>query len=68
MEIFKLGTKYWLDVYRSLSKENILSYGDLDFIRSIATHISKASLPTSAQCKRLMKIVNKAEEKGFIMP
>lgn len=30
--------------------------------------IRKASLPSAAQCKRLLKIVEKAEDKGYIMP
>ena len=51
-----------------LSKENILSYGDLAFISSIADYIRRASLPTAAQCKRLIKIVEKAEDKGYVIP
>ena len=68
VEIFKLGAEYWQKVYTDLSKENILSYGDLAFISSIADYIRKASLPSAAQCKRLIKIVEKAEDKGYIMP
>jgi len=68
VEIFKLGAEYWQKVYADLSKENILSYGDLAFISSIADYIRRTSLPTAAQCKRLIKIVEKAEDKGYIMP
>ena len=68
VEIFSLGADYWQKVYADLSKENILSYGDLAFISSIANYIRRASLPTAAQCKRLIKIVEKAEDKGYIMP
>lgn len=68
VEIFKLGAEYWQKVYADLSKENILSYGDLAFISSIADYIRRASLPTVAQCKRLIKIVEKAEDKGYVMP
>ena len=68
VEIFNLGVTYWNNVYITLSKENILSYGDLDFIQSIAKYIDSNILPSSAQCKRLMKIISKAESKGFIMP
>lgn len=68
VEIFKLGADYWMNVYNTLMKEELLSYGDCDFIRSIATYISRAQLPTSPQCKRLLKIVEKAENKGYIMP
>jgi len=54
--------------YADLSKESILSYGDLDFIKSIAGYIQRGSLPSAAQCKRLLKIVAKAEDKGYMMP
>lgn len=69
VEIFNLGVDYWMKVYNDLSKEDILSYGDLDFIKSIATRfIAKMVLPSSAQCKRLLKIVNNIEDKGYVMP
>ncbi len=68
LEIFKLGAPYWMNVYDVLNREELLSYGDCDFIRSIAAWIARGSLPTTAQCKRLIKIVEKAEDKGYIMP
>lgn len=68
VEIFNLGADYWQKIYNDLSKENIISYGDLSFISSIADYIRRASLPSAAQCKRLLKIVEKAEDKGYIMP
>ena len=68
VEIFKFGADYWMSVYNSLAKGAYLAYGDLDFIRSIATMIQKFNLPTVAQCKRLVKIIDKAEDKGYIMP
>ena len=68
VEIFKLGADYWMNVYNALAKGSYLAYGDLDFIRNIATMIQKFHLPTSAQCKRLVKVVEKAEDKGYIMP
>lgn len=69
VEVFNLGTDYWMKVYNDLSKANILSYGDLDFIKSIATRfIAKMVLPSSSQCKRLLKIINNAEDKGYVMP
>ena len=68
VDIFRLGASYWMNVYQSLTKEEILSYGDCDFIRSVATYISRGSLPSSAQCRRLIKIIEKAEDKGFILP
>lgn len=69
VDIFNLGADYWMKVYNDLSKEDIISYGDLDFIKSIATKfIAKMVLPSSAQCKRLLKIVNNIEDKGYVMP
>lgn len=68
VEIFKLGSPYWMSVYQALTKEELLSYGDCDFIRSIATYIGRGSLPSPSQCRRLLKIVEKAEDKGYIMP
>ncbi len=58
----------WIEVYSQLSNENILSWGELDFIQGIAKYIATGHLPSSAQCKRLMKIISKAEDYGYILP
>lgn len=68
VEIFRLGADYWMNVYNALAKGGYLAYGDLDFVRSIATIIQKYNLPSASQCKRLVKIIEKAEDKGYIMP
>lgn len=68
VEIFNLGANYWMKVYNDLMKDNVLSYGDCSFIKGIADYIAKQNLPSASQCKRLVKIVNKAEDKGYIMP
>lgn len=68
VEIFRLGADYWMNVYNALAKGGYLAYGDLDFVRSIATIIQKYNLPSTSQCKRLVKIIEKAEDKGYIMP
>ena len=68
VEIFKLGADYWYKIYNDLVRSSILSYGDSAFIKGIADYIKKNRLPTSAQCKRLMRIVVKAEDKGYLMP
>lgn len=68
VEIFNLGSKYWMQIYDDLMKESVLSYGDCSFIKSIADYIKSAILPSSAQCKRLLKIIEKAEDKGYIVP
>ncbi len=68
IEIFSLGTDYWMNVYNELLKESVLSFGELEFIKGIASYIKRTSLPSAAQCKRLIRIINKAEDKGYIMP
>ena len=68
VEVFKHGADYWYRIYSDLLKESILSYGDCSFIKGIADYIVKGNLPTSPQCKRLIKILEKAENKGYIIP
>lgn len=68
VEVFKLGAQYWMKVYNDLVKETVLSYGDCSFIKGIADYITRGNLPSASQCKRLLKIVAKAEDKGYIMP
>lgn len=68
VEVFKLGGQYWMKVYNDLVKETVLSYGDCSFIKGISDYITRGNLPSASQCKRLLKIVAKAEDKGYIMP
>lgn len=68
VEIVKLGAAYWMKFFNDMTKANILSYGDLDFIKSIASVVAKYNIPTPRQCDRLVKIVNLAEDKGYVMP
>lgn len=68
VEIFQLGSKYWMKVYNELVQNSILPYGECDFIKGVANYIAKLNLPSPSQCKRLIKLVNKAEDKGYIMP
>lgn len=68
VEIFSLGTDYWMKVYNELLKESVLSFGELEFIKGIVSNIKRTSLPSATQCKRLIRIINKAEDKGYIMP
>ena len=51
-----------------MEKEQVISYGDRDFIKSLASYIIKGSLPSKAQIKKLLKIITKAEDAGYIMP
>lgn len=68
VEIFNLGFNYWYKIYNDLVQSTILSYGDCAFIKGIADYMKRNKLPSPAQCKRLMRIVNKAEDKGYLMP
>lgn len=68
LEIFNLGQKYWMRVYNDLNKENVLSYGDVSFIKGVAEYIGRNKLPTDSQCRRLMKIIIKVEDMGYVMP
>jgi hypothetical protein len=67
VEVFNKGYSYWMNFNKDLEKEQLLSSGDRDFIKSIAKYVSRGSLPTKAQIKRLFKIINKAEDEGYIM-
>lgn len=68
VSIFNRGYTYWMQVYNELNKDQVVSFGDIDFIKSIASYIERSSLPSASQSKRLLKIIRKAEERGYIMP
>lgn len=68
VDVYNLGPKYWLQIYNDLMKESVLSYGDCSFIKGISDYLANGKLPSAAQCKRLLKIIEKAEEKGYILP
>lgn len=66
VEIFKLGHDYWINVFKMVENERVLSYGDKMFIKSIAEIIKKGGLPTSPQAKKLVKIFEVAEDAGIV--
>ena len=66
--VFTKGASYWMRMYNDLEREKLLSPGDRDFVKSISSYISRGSLPTKMQIKRLFKIIVKAEDEGYIMP
>lgn len=68
VKVFEMGAPYWISVYNDLNSSSILSYGDVVFIKKMADMIASYNLPSDAQCKKLLKIVEKAEDKGYIMP
>ena len=66
VDIFTLGFSYWMNVYKKVENEKVLSIGDILFIKSMAEIIRKGNLLTSPQAKRLIKIYNTAEDVGMI--
>lgn len=68
VEFYTRGYDYWMKFYNDMEREQILSGGDRDYIKMLASLIIKRSLPGKAQIKRLLKIINKAEDAGYIMP
>jgi len=66
VEIFTLGYTYWMNVYKKVENEKVLSIGDILFIKSMAGIIRNSNLLTPAQAKRLIKIYNSAEDAGMI--
>ncbi len=67
IEIFNLGADYWFKIAKDATAYGV-SYGDIDFIHSIATYIQRNSLPSDRQVSRLLKVVEKIEDKGYILP
>ena len=68
VECFRRGAKYWTLFYNDLESNVLLSGGDRDFVKSIASYINNNKLPSKAQTKRLLKLIYKAEDAGYIMP
>ena len=66
VEIFKLGHIYWMNVYKKIENEKVVSFGDALFVKSIANLINRTVLPSALQAKRLIKIFNAAEDAGII--
>lgn len=67
VEVYKRGYDYWLQFYNDLEAERLLSGADRDFIKGIASYIKRGSLPSKLQVRRLHKIINAAEDAGYIM-
>ena len=68
VQMFSLGYQYWMRVYKDLESNRLVPVGDCEFVKSIAGYIQRYSLPSAAQCKRMKKIIDKAEDAGYIMP
>lgn len=68
VQMFSLGADYWMRFYKDIETNRLVPPGDCDFVKSIAGYIQRYSLPSAAQCKRMKKIIDKAEDAGYIMP
>lgn len=68
VKVFELGASYWEKFYNDLEKNRLLSGGDRDYISSIIKYVKRGSLLSGAQCKKLLKIIEKAEDLGYTMP
>ena len=60
VKVFELGASYWEKFYNDLEKNRLLSGGDRDYISSIIKYVKRGSLLSGAQCKKLLKIIEKA--------
>lgn len=58
----KLGCKYWLTLYNDLERQKILSGGERDKIKGIASYLAKNGILTDSQAKALWKIVKKIQD------
>lgn len=58
----KLGYKYWLNLYNDLERQKILSGGERDKIKGIASYLAKNGILTDSQAKALWKIVKKIQD------
>lgn len=68
VEFYTRGYDYWMKFYNDMEKERVVSYGDMEFIKTLASYIVRGTLPSKAQIKKLLKIITKAEDAGYIMP
>ena len=65
--MFNLGARYWIQFYKDLEANSLVPVGDIEFVRSIAGCIQSNRLLSAAQCKRMKKIIDTAEDAGYIM-
>lgn len=66
VEVFKLGSGYWMKVYKKVENEKVVSFADKMFIKSMSDIIGRNNLPSSAQAKKLIKIFDAAEDAGIV--
>lgn len=67
VKIFDYGFQYWMDFYNDLENNKLLSGSDRDFVSSVAKYVKKGMLISGPQSKKLLKIIQKAEDLGYTM-
>lgn len=67
LEVFNLGSQYWMNFYKKIENEKVVNFSDKLFVKSLSEIIGKNMLPSSSQAKRLIKIFNTAEDAGIII-
>ena len=60
-----LGWQYWYSLYEDLERQKLLSTGERDMIKGMATYMKKYSYLSDAQVKKLWKIVQKIEKETY---
>lgn len=68
VEFYTRGYDYWVKFAFDMEIEKMLSSGDIDFVKTLASYIKRGTLPSKMQIKKLLKIITKAEDCGYIMP
>lgn len=67
VQIFTLGVDYWAQFYNDMENTKLLNASDTNYISSVVRYVSQGRLLSGAQCKKLLKIINLAEDLGYIM-
>lgn len=68
VQVFNLGTDYWTKFYADMERTRLLNASDTNYIGSVIRSVSQGRLLTGPQCKKLLKIINLAEDLGYTMP
>ncbi len=66
LAVFNLGADYWHKVGEELDKRKLIPYGDCEAVKKIATTIRSGNLIDDWRYKQLLKIIKKAEDKGYV--
>ncbi len=69
VKVFEYGVNYWSRFHHDLESNSLLSPADRDFVgNSVIKAVNSGSLLSGPQCKKLLRIIQKAEDLGYTMP